>query len=93
MKKKYSRISAITVCVLFGLGSGVAWAQGAPVCIDPPPIDGPAAPSAAPVGWSVYSESPDVIVGNGPWPGFSGEEIYDISGPSTSGGTMGFFIG
>ena len=93
MKKKYSRISAITACVLFGLGSGVAWAQGAPGCIDPAPINGPAAAHAAPAGWLVDLNSPDVIVGNGPWPGGGSEVIYDVSGPSASGGTMGFFLG
>lgn len=93
MKKKYSRISAITVCVLLGLSSGVAWAQGAPVCLDPPPIDGPAVAHSAPAGWSVNLKTPDVIVGDGPWPGGGSEVIYDVSGPSASGGTMGFFLG
>lgn len=85
---------ATTALLLMGLsGSGGVWAQGSPTCIDPPPIGGPATPHAAPAGWSVYSNTPDVIVGDGPWPGLSGEVIYDVSGPSASGGTMGFFLG
>ena len=94
MFKAKMHASAMAALLLMGLsGSGGVLAQGAPVCIDPPPIDGPAAANTAPQGWSVYSNTPDVIVGDGPWPGLSGEIIYDISGPSASGGTMGFFLG
>ena len=94
MFKERIHTIAATVLLLLGLSGSVGvLAQGAPVCIDPAPIGGPATPHAAPPGWSVYSETPDVIVGDGPWPGGGSEVIYDVSGPSASGGTMGFFIG
>jgi hypothetical protein len=63
----------------------------AQTCIDPPPIGGATGVSVAPPGWNVGQGSPDVINGNGLWPG-GGYTISDIGGTSTSGGTMGLFL-
>lgn len=63
----------------------------AQTCVNPPPIGGAASVGAAPVGWSVASNSPDIVNGNGTWPG-GGYTISDISGTSTSGGSMGLFL-
>jgi IPTL-CTERM motif len=78
--------------LIVGMGmllAGTASAQ--PVCLDPPPIGGAPAVGAAPIGWSVASNTPDIIAGNGLWPG-GGYTVSDISGTSTSGGSMGLFL-
>jgi hypothetical protein len=82
------RLGASLAAAALLLGANVALAQ---TCIDPPPIGGAPQVGAAPVGWSVASNSPDIIAGNGLWPG-GGYTVSDISGPSTSGGSMGLFL-
>lgn len=83
-----TRLSAFLA--IFGLMAG-SQASFAQVCIDPPPIGGPQGVGTAPPGWSVAANTPDVVAGNGPWPG-GGYTISDVSGTSTSGGTMGLFL-
>lgn len=63
----------------------------AQVCVDPPPIGGTPSVGAAPAGWSVAANTPDIVAGNGLWPG-GGYTISDIGGTSTSGGSMGLFL-
>lgn len=69
----------------------VTSASLAQTCIDPPPIGGTPCASCAPVGWSVAQNSPDIIAGNGTWPG-GGYTVTDVNGASTSGGSMGLFL-
>ncbi|MEO8740167.1 MAG: IPTL-CTERM sorting domain-containing protein [Casimicrobiaceae bacterium] len=88
MKQKWLDLCGSLVVVALMAVPQVSSAQ---VCIDPPPIGGAPAVSSAPVGWSVAQNSPDIIAGNGPWPG-GGYTVSDISGNSTSGGTMGLFL-
>lgn len=61
-------------------------------CIDLPAIDGTPAQSFAPVGYSMIGATPDLIAGNGPWPGGSGYVTFDVDGTSLSGGEMGLFL-
>lgn len=84
---KKGLLSTLAVAALMA-GSQVSFAQ---TCVDPPPIGGPTGVSVAPPGWQVDQNSPDVINGNGPWPG-GGYTTSDVSGTSTSGGTMGLFL-
>lgn len=84
-KKRF--MSALAVATLL-LGANVSLAQ---TCIDPPPINGTPCVGCAPAGWAVAANTPDIISGNGLWPG-GGYTVSDISGPSTSGGTMGLFL-
>jgi hypothetical protein len=72
-------------------GPQMSLAQQAPICVDPPPIGGPPGVGVAPAGWSVAQNTPDIISGNGLWPG-GGYTVSDITGTSTSGGTMGLFL-
>ena len=60
-------------------------------CIDPPAINGSPAVGAAPTGWSLYSQTPDIILGNGLWPGGT-FTVSNVSGLSSSGGEMGLFL-
>ncbi len=46
----------------------------------------------APAGWRNTSGTPDVIVGDGPWPGGGSNVLTDIGGPSPYGGTMGMLV-
>ena len=84
------RFSTSLAIIALLAGSQPGFSQTA-ICVDPPPIDGAPAVSAAPAGWSVASGSPDIVAGNGPWPGGTWT-VSDVSGTSTSGGTMGLFL-
>jgi hypothetical protein len=84
-KKNFSSAWAVATLLLF---TTVSLAQ---TCIDPPPIGGTPCVGCAPVGWAVAQNSPDIISGNGAWPG-GGYTVSDISGNSTSGGSMGLFL-
>ncbi|NJM34006.1 MAG: hypothetical protein HC850_04045 [Rhodomicrobium sp.] len=46
----------------------------------------------APEGWQNARGTPDVISGNGAWPGGGGLEVSNVSGPSPFGGTMGLLV-
>lgn len=63
----------------------------AQICIELPPINSAPAVGSAPPGWSVWQESPDIISGNGPWPG-GGYTVSDVNGVSAAGGTMAMFL-
>ncbi|HTI49040.1 MAG TPA: IPTL-CTERM sorting domain-containing protein [Casimicrobiaceae bacterium] len=80
-------LSSLVIVTLMGV-SQLSLAQ---VCVDPPPIGGSTGVSFAPPGWNVAQGSPDVINGNGLWPG-GGYTVSNVSGSSTSGGTMGLFL-
>jgi hypothetical protein len=54
-------------------------------------MNGPPGVGVAPAGWSVASNTPDIVAGNGLWPG-GGYTISDVGGNSSSGGTMGLFL-
>jgi hypothetical protein len=69
------------------------FAQQTAICIDPPPINGAPAAATAPAGWSIGQNTPDIVAGNGAWPGFTDFTLSDFSGASPSGGTVGVFIG
>ena len=84
-------LARLSIPTAFAVLMTIAQPGFAQVCVDPPPIGGAPAVSAAPVGWQVASNSPDIIAGNGLWPG-GGYTISDISGTSSSGGTMGLFL-
>jgi hypothetical protein len=91
-RAKAKRVAAaILLAATVGAFAPAAFAQNAPICVNPPPIGGTPSVGAAPAGWSVASNTPDIIAGNGTWPG-GGYTISDISGPSTSGGSMGLFL-
>lgn len=56
-----------------------------------PAIEATPEPHKAPIGWSVWQESPDVISGNGAWPG-GGYTIEDVDGKNVAGFSMGLFL-
>ena len=86
-------LKAALIASIAGLAlPNAVMAQAQPVCIDPPPIDGTPSVGNAPAGWFVVDSTPDLISGNGPWPGGNGYTASDISGSSTSGGAMGLFL-
>lgn len=80
----FSLLSAL--CFLFKIESSFAQ-----ICIELPPINSAPVVGGAPPGWSVWQESPDIISGNGPWPG-GGYTVSDVNGTSAAGGTMGMFL-
>ncbi|MES0371379.1 MAG: hypothetical protein ABUK11_03780 [Mariprofundaceae bacterium] len=57
-----------------------------------PPINGAPCASCAPAGWLVNLPSPDLINGNGLWPGGAFYAISDVSGPSSNGGQMALVL-
>jgi hypothetical protein len=59
--------------------------------IDLPPIEGEPHDNAAPEGWGIYQESPDIINGNGPWPGAT-YHVENVNGGNVDGKTMGLFL-
>jgi hypothetical protein len=95
------RQHGLAISLALALASATSNAQQTPICIDPPAINGTPGAATAPAGWSApptYSppiapNTPDIIAGNGPWPGFAGFTISNVTGPSPSGGTMGNFLG
>jgi len=91
MNKKQVELSLTVVRLAIAILVLVPQLGFAQVCVDPPAIDGAPAVGAAPAGWSVASFTPDIVAGNGPWPG-GGYTISDISGTSTSAGSMGLFL-
>lgn len=57
-----------------------------------PEINGETGINRAPAGWKLSSHTPDIIAGNGPWPGGK-YVIIDIDGGSSPfGGSMGLFL-
>lgn len=60
----------------------------AQICIPLPPMNGIPTPSVAPVGWTVWMPSPDIVDGDGPWPGGGGYVTSDVNGFSLAGGEM-----
>jgi hypothetical protein len=89
--RRFVRASLASAIALSSVAPQYASAQSAPICLNPPPINGAPSTGAAPVGWAVAVNTPDIVNGNGPWPG-GGYTISDVSGTSTSGGTMGLFL-
>ena len=65
---------------------------GATTAIALPTIEGAPAFGVAAAGWTVGDETPDIIAGNGAWPGGFGYVVSNVSGPSPEGGTMGLFL-
>jgi hypothetical protein len=65
---------------------------GATTAIVLPSIDGSPAVAGASPGWNVGNETPDIISGNGPWPGGYSYVVSNVSGVSPQGGTMGLFL-
>jgi gliding motility-associated-like protein len=61
-------------------------------CIALPPINGTPAASTAPVGWTVWIPSPDIVAGDGPWPGGGGYITSDVDGISGAGGEIGMML-
>ncbi len=57
-----------------------------------PTIEGAPAFGVAATGWTIGDETPDIIAGNGAWPGGAGYVVSDVSGLSPQGGTMGLFL-
>ena len=65
----------------------------AQTCIDLNVINGTPSGGTPPPGWSIWSSSPDIIAGNGAWPGGYGSYfVEDVNGVSTQGGQMGLFL-
>jgi hypothetical protein len=57
-----------------------------------PEINGGAGINRAPAGWQMATHTPDIINGNGPWPG-GNYVIIDIDGGNSPyGGSMGLFL-
>lgn len=57
-----------------------------------PDIGGTAGINRAPEGWQLNTHTPDIISGNGPWPG-GNYEVMDIDGgASPFGGNIGLFL-
>lgn len=64
------------------------------ICIPFPlsPMNGVPVASAAPVGWTMWTPSPDIVDGDGPWPGGGGYITYDVNGFSVAGGEMAMML-
>lgn len=63
------------------------------ICIEFPPINGEPAAIAAPDGWTIWTPSPDIIAGEGPWPGGVGYVVSNIEGISPGGAEMSLILG
>lgn len=75
-----------TLCILFSLQSTIAQ-----ICLPLPAISSAPAVGAAPPGYNVWQNTPDIISGNGAWPG-GGYTVSNVNGTSAAGGTMGMFL-
>jgi hypothetical protein len=91
MKTKLSFLKkpAILFALLFSV---FAFNLKAQTCVDVPNMDGTPGISTAPPGWTPYNSTPDIINGNGLWPGGGTYVVTEVNGFSTSGGEMGLFL-
>ena len=65
---------------------------GAATALALPSIEVTPSEGVAAAGWTIGNETPDIISGNGPWPGGFGYVVSNVSGASPQGGNMGLFI-
>lgn len=87
--QKYIRNRTIYFSVVI---MSIAFQSKAQNCIETPEINGSPANYAAPVGWSVWYGTPDVISGNGVYPTGVPASIADVNATSTAGGEMAFLL-
>lgn len=76
----------LALCFLVNMQSAIAQ-----ICLPLPAINSAPAVAAAPPGYNVWQNTPDIISGNGPWPG-GGYTVSNVNGTSAAGGTMGMFL-
>lgn len=62
------------------------------VCVTLPDIDGVPASAVSPTGWTIWHSTPDIILGNGSYPGTALANIAHVNGSSLAGGEMTFFL-
>ena len=83
MVKQHLFLLLILTLPIYGTGQ---------ICLDLPPINGLPTIEVAPEGWTVWNPSPDIIAGEGPWPGGS-YVAYNVEGTSPGGGEMTLLLG
>lgn len=62
------------------------------ICVTLPDLDGTPASAVSPAGWTIWHSTPDIILGNGSYPGTALANIADVNGSSLAGGEMTFFL-
>lgn len=62
------------------------------ICITLPDINGTPASAVSPSGWTIWYSTPDIISGNGSYPGTALASISDVNGNSLAGGEMTFLL-
>lgn len=61
-------------------------------CLDLPPMNGTPSSYVSPNDWSIWNSTPDIISGNGVYPGTTQANITNVNGSSSAGGEMVFFL-
>lgn len=61
-------------------------------CVDLPVMNGTPQSYTCPNGWNIWHSTPDIITGNGVYPGTTQANITDVNGSSSVGGEMVFFL-
>ncbi len=84
IKKNTFKNKTFSVLTLLLISATLSFSQ---TPINPPAVSGAPAVGIAPGGWSILQPSPDIINGNGPWPG-GFYTVQDVDGVSCSGGAM-----
>lgn len=80
------KLSAI-LFLLFGF----SWLANGQVALDLPLIEGNPNQNVCPANWQIWETSPDLIAGNGPWPGGT-YTMEDIEDGVVDGKSMGLFL-
>lgn len=83
---KRSAYFSLLVLMIFATKS---WGQ---ICLNLPAINGQTGTSVAPNGWNIWNSTPDMITGNGTYPGVAQAVIANVNGSSNAGGEMAFFL-
>lgn len=80
--------STLSLLVILIMGINT-WGQ---TCLELPEINGIPQSFVSPSGWNIWNSTPDIIVGNGSYPGSAYGTITDVDGTSIAGGEMAFFL-
>ncbi|NOQ75160.1 MAG: T9SS type B sorting domain-containing protein [Crocinitomix sp.] len=86
---KINATKKLILLILILLSSNSGQSQ---TCIPLTSIDGAPAVFAAPTGWSTVGLTPDIVAGEGPYPGGGGYVISEVEGFSLAGGEMSLLL-
>ena len=85
----FCKTSAYSIVLVLMIFASKSWGQ---ICVNLPVINGQTGTSVAPNGWTIWNSTPDIINGNGTYPGVAQAVITNVNGSSNGGGEMAFFL-